>query len=38
MPAIPPTDDRHPWMVHENISEAFMMLGAFFLVSTRKHD
>jgi hypothetical protein len=31
-------DDRHPWMIHENINEAFMMLGPFLLVSTREHD
>jgi hypothetical protein len=33
-----PTDDRHPWMVHENKNEAFMMLGPFFQVSTSKYD
>ena len=41
MPASTPTDatdDRQPWMVHENINEAFMMPGQFFLVSARKHD
>jgi hypothetical protein len=32
------TDDRQPWMVYENINQAFMMLGQCFLVSARKHD
>jgi hypothetical protein len=26
------TDDRHPSMIHENINEAFLMLGPFYLV------